>query len=392
MLCSVASASSDIKELIKIGSGLFEDKKRRRKEAVAFFERIRLLTNNIHVINSNMNKHCYQQLKLDEFGELNITYCGMVAKLVSLNSLIVVNKNNFKGKKETQEAFINQLYAKMVESEMVYNNLKTTFQCKVIQASKKPLNLTVLPERRIRSAQFGDNVDESPRTRSINDGEKRKKRSLERISTPRPKAFVDSSDNLANLANEISNIEGVKLKLALKHINTKRALETEGLFRISPRQGEFQSVKSNLEKGVGIPDETSVHVVAQLVKDSLKEIVFNRVFVKGMFRLASDDSLTTDEKMDRVEDLFTYLPAVQQQLLNDLFKVFLKVSKKSDTNKMTADNLSIVIAPNLFPAPSTNDMAVCLSEEKKCRDAFKLFFEAYEGNPEKFSGTDVKFI
>ncbi|KAL0491007.1 Rho GTPase-activating protein, partial [Acrasis kona] len=162
---------------------------------------------------------------------------------------------------------------------------------------------------------------------------------------------------------------------ALQFINA-HALDETGIFRLSGNKSDcvqyiqdFNSGKYYniiLHSGVDIKDEefylsifpkkTDPNLVCTILKQYLRELpdpllTFERydLFLK-LFTHTKKEGLSLDELTQKVKTLIDSLPPINYETLLHLISICHKISSPPhvEKNKMTVDNMSIVIGPNIL--------------------------------------------
>ncbi|KAL7748031.1 hypothetical protein RI367_006577 [Sorochytrium milnesiophthora] len=142
------------------------------------------------------------------------------------------------------------------------------------------------------------------------------------------------------------------IKTCTHYILSNDGLAEEGLFRRSPVSQELRSAKQAFNSGSVPPfDQFTMptHVAASLIKMFFRELP-TPLIPSSMYRTLA--SLTTSEPVERhvafiQHEVFPQLPPPALPLLAVVCHLLHQVSRKSETNLMTASNLVRVFAPNL---------------------------------------------
>jgi hypothetical protein len=138
---------------------------------------------------------------------------------------------------------------------------------------------------------------------------------------------------------------------------TNGGLESEGIFRLAPDQEECAFVKKQLDEGKfeGCQD---INCVSNLIKVWFRELP--QRLLDGVSRdaiQACDDEAAAGKIVDSMSE-------PERSLLLWLLDLCVEVSAKAAVNKMSPQNLAIVIGPNLFTAGSENPMASLMFSQK----------------------------
>eukprot|EP01132_Coremiostelium_polycephalum_P001274 gene1274-1605_t len=134
-------------------------------------------------------------------------------------------------------------------------------------------------------------------------------------------------------------------------------LQQEGIFRLAGEQTEIKRLKESMNKNE-FKSSNDINTIASLIKIWYRELptpILNSIPTEKIF-YSTDES----ECVAAVNNL----PEPQKSLLDWLMNLLLEVSSYSTINKMTAQNLAIVVAPNLYDVSSSNPMEGLESVEK----------------------------
>eukprot|EP00727_Mastigamoeba_balamuthi_P008464 m51a1_g424 hypothetical protein (419) ;mRNA; f:24241-26339 len=137
----------------------------------------------------------------------------------------------------------------------------------------------------------------------------------------------------------------------------RHGLEQEGVFRLAGDQNILKETKRAMNSGnMTMPDD--VNLVATLIKiwyRELPEPVLNA--------LSGEKIFYSSEVQDCVDSVAT-LPEAKRALLDWLLDLLLLVAENRRVNKMTAQNLAIVVAPNLYEATTPDPMEGLVMSQK----------------------------
>ncbi|KAJ3448947.1 rho/rac/cdc gtpase-activating protein [Anaeramoeba flamelloides] len=127
-------------------------------------------------------------------------------------------------------------------------------------------------------------------------------------------------------------------------------IESEGLYRINGSVEKRDELKKqyNLGRCVCFESISNLDTVASLIKLFLREIpdhVFGPKNCKIIEKLSKMDD--NNDRLEYFSEILPQIPLPNFSLLYLLMPHLKRVSEKSDTNKMTAYNLSIVFSPTL---------------------------------------------
>eukprot|EP00013_Stygamoeba_regulata_P005138 CAMPEP_0177638968 /NCGR_PEP_ID=MMETSP0447-20121125/5771_1 /TAXON_ID=0 /ORGANISM="Stygamoeba regulata, Strain BSH-02190019" /LENGTH=867 /DNA_ID=CAMNT_0019140965 /DNA_START=273 /DNA_END=2876 /DNA_ORIENTATION=+ len=164
------------------------------------------------------------------------------------------------------------------------------------------------------------------------------------------KIFGTSLKEIMSRKEETKDIP-LFMERCLQNLSQEKALETQGLFRISGSASLIQSTRDALDRGhlVEFPN-LDTHTVAGLFKLWLRELSDPLL----TFELYNEftTSLESENPMLKIKETIAKLPAINKAVLYRLLKFLLRVSKHAEVNKMNPNNLAIVFGPNLLRTPN----------------------------------------
>jgi len=149
----------------------------------------------------------------------------------------------------------------------------------------------------------------------------------------------------------------------VEYLGRTHNITCEGLFRKHGNLKKQQALKERLNKGVPLnldDDEFSVHECAAVLKNflaNLPEPLLSDAYYRAHCQvpLICRDSMTDDEKKNSslkqiacLQLLFQLIPEVNYTLLKDLLHFLNAVSKREDSNKMSASNLGTIFATHIM--------------------------------------------
>ncbi len=161
-----------------------------------------------------------------------------------------------------------------------------------------------------------------------------------------------------------------------KYLFANGGLESEGIFRIQPDQEECVKVKKLLNTG-SFEKCKDVNAIANLIKVFFRELP-NKLMKGVSYKMITD---CKNEK-DAVAILDTF-PEPQKSVMLYLLDMLAEVSKWQKVNKMSPQNLAIVMAPNLFSADNMDPMAGLVFSQKVALFMYKAIVSRISGSFEK---------
>eukprot|EP01133_Synstelium_polycarpum_P008008 gene8008-9407_t len=134
-------------------------------------------------------------------------------------------------------------------------------------------------------------------------------------------------------------------------------LQQEGIFRLAGEQTEIKRIKELMNRNE-FTSSNDINTVASLIKIWYRELpnpILNSIPTEKIFHCGD---------VDECVDAINKLPEMQKNLLDWLMDLLLQVAANSSVNKMTAQNLAIVVAPNLYDVSSSNPMEGLVLSQK----------------------------
>ena len=178
------------------------------------------------------------------------------------------------------------------------------------------------------------------------------------------------------------------IKSAIEIMTNNKYLSSEGIFRLA---GSTQNRNDFLSK---IPHSSTESLQAELGKiqhkDTLAAILKNLIkerklipdnLVPTFLGVANSlESLSTlpDSEQGKIKtylkQMINSLPPNNRELLKNIVDMSLEISSHSDVGKMTNKNIGIVLAPNIFQLPASNDMK-SVTDMGKLNDLFTYILD-----------------
>lgn len=142
------------------------------------------------------------------------------------------------------------------------------------------------------------------------------------------------------------------------------AMQTPGIFRVSPNNAELQSVRKLYKSPIEVIDlkkkTTSPHTVAALLKlwlQLLPEPLLSFQCYSDLMDLFRN--VPAEARMRHISVFLNQLNQQRRPIVTFLFQFLHELSQNSETNKMTPSNLGIVFGPNLLK-PKVQDQSTML--------------------------------
>jgi len=143
-----------------------------------------------------------------------------------------------------------------------------------------------------------------------------------------------------------------------KFILEKGGLTTEGIFRLAGEQTEIRRIKDAMNKKTYDFVTNDINAIASLIK-----IWYRELPVPILNTLPQDCIMNFSTASDCVQAYDT-LPEPQKTLLSWLMDFLVQIQRNNAVNKMTSQNLAIVIAPNLYDISTPNPMEGLILSQK----------------------------
>eukprot|EP01103_Thecamoeba_quadrilineata_P014995 TRINITY_DN4604_c0_g1_i1.p1 TRINITY_DN4604_c0_g1~~TRINITY_DN4604_c0_g1_i1.p1 ORF type:complete len:1150 (-),score=255.56 TRINITY_DN4604_c0_g1_i1:39-3488(-) len=142
-------------------------------------------------------------------------------------------------------------------------------------------------------------------------------------------------------------------------LHNKEAIETEGIFRVSPEISELQALKAKFEQSTGtdllIPkefiDSDYVHVVTGVLKlffRELEEPLFTFDLYETFVTLMACKDLSEENCGECLRHTLRLLPSSCFVVVDRLTQLLQKITQSKEVNKMGASNLAIVFSPTVL--------------------------------------------
>ncbi|EFC47056.1 rho GTPase activating protein [Naegleria gruberi] len=128
-------------------------------------------------------------------------------------------------------------------------------------------------------------------------------------------------------------------------------MNVEGLFRIGGNVKEMEALIKKMDAGKVVDLRTlNIHVITGLTKKYIRQAKLLtpesfEVF-KKVLQMDKDDDIM--KELTKLFSDVSIIPYYNCLLLNRLLHLLYNIHRKSDVNQMTAHNLAIIFAPNLF--------------------------------------------
>jgi len=158
-----------------------------------------------------------------------------------------------------------------------------------------------------------------------------------------------------------------------KFILEKNGINTEGIFRLAGEQTEIKRIKELMNNKT--PYQTNdINAIATLLK-----IWFRELPIPILNALPQESIMGFQDANDCVI-AFNSLPEPNKTLLTWLLDLMMQVVANCSINKMTAQNLAIVVAPNLYDINTPNPMQGLFLSQKCAAFLNHVLTQCLNGN------------
>jgi len=158
----------------------------------------------------------------------------------------------------------------------------------------------------------------------------------------------------------------------------------EGIFRLSGDISVIQNLRRQIDEYKQFADTKDVYSMANLIK------IFYRLLPNPVLQTVPREILMDDD-LDDVMEVIAAIPEPQQSLLKWLIGVIHECEVHRALNKMTVENLAIVIAPNLYQVGQEVSPVEALFISQKSARFFGAAIRAMDtGQPE--ISADIKIL
>lgn len=134
-------------------------------------------------------------------------------------------------------------------------------------------------------------------------------------------------------------------------------LKQEGLFRLAGEQTEIKRIKEIMNKKEFV-SSGDINTIASLLK------IWFRELPTPILNCVPQESIFHSNDVAGCVKAFEDLPELQKTLLSWLMDLLIMTAQNSKENKMTSQNLAIVVAPNLYDVSTSNPMEGLVMSQK----------------------------
>jgi len=167
-------------------------------------------------------------------------------------------------------------------------------------------------------------------------------------------------------ACELIRINGFDIPRVLEEVASclrdRGGLREEGIFRIAPNAADCEPVKEalNLQCSRTVCEKvTDLHVLATVIK------VWFRMMPVKLLSVVSPAEITSCSTGAQCMQVLQHFPAAHKGVVLWLLDLMADVADQQEHNKMNERAVAIVMAPNLYDAPVTDDPLDALMQTQK---------------------------
>ncbi|GFQ06098.1 rho GTPase-activating protein 1 [Phtheirospermum japonicum] len=154
------------------------------------------------------------------------------------------------------------------------------------------------------------------------------------------RVFGVSTESMQLSIDARGNCVPTILLMMQRSLYEQGGLQSEGIFRINPENGQEEHVREQLNNGV-IPENIDVHCLAGLIKAWFRELP------NGILDSLPPEQVMEAQSEDECARLVKLLPPTEGALLDWAINLMADVAQFEHFNKMNARNIAMVFAPNM---------------------------------------------
>ncbi|KAL9150163.1 hypothetical protein ABFS82_12G151600 [Erythranthe guttata] len=155
------------------------------------------------------------------------------------------------------------------------------------------------------------------------------------------RVFGVSTESMQLSFDSRGNCVPTILLMMQRRLYLQGGLQSEGIFRINPENGQEEFVREQLNNGV-IPDDIDVHCLAGLIKAWFRELPSG-----GILDTLPPEQIMEAQSEDECSGLVSQLPPTESALLDWAVNLMTDVAQLDSFNKMNPRNIAMVFAPNM---------------------------------------------
>jgi len=193
-----------------------------------------------------------------------------------------------------------------------------------------------------------------------------------------PPVFGSTLSTLLDWERQMDDTIDVPLivRECMAYLRRETAMRTEGIFRLSGSLAKINELKALYDerKPTHVDEIADPNIVSGTFKLWLREMPEPLLGFENYHEFIRIAKEHKPDELDQYAAVCRQLPPENFALLREILYMAADFAALSDVNKMTSDNLAIVIGPNLLKSDST-DMALQVQESQFVTDIFKKFID-----------------
>jgi len=189
-----------------------------------------------------------------------------------------------------------------------------------------------------------------------------------------PDLGVFGADPLTLDMIEDEGFEVPEILVSMKNWLTERdAFLQEGIFRLAGEAVEMKRMKEEMNQSKKfVAGDTDLNTVANLMK------VWYRDLPTPILNVLPSSTIAAAGDREVCIEAYSELPVPQKPLLGWLLAILVEVATNRKETKMSAQNLAIVVAPNLYDPPSSDPMEGLVMSQKAVQFLHNLLLSELE--------------
>lgn len=164
----------------------------------------------------------------------------------------------------------------------------------------------------------------------------------------------------------------------MKHIEDN-GLDVQGIFRLSGKSDEITVLKTLIDNDDNIDySNCDIYSIANILKLLFREMD-PPLLTYEKYQKFLDATLLEDSKesIKQFQQIILSLPSSHYDTTRQLFSLFYKIHCKSDVNKMSSENIAIVMGVNLLKGQNLN-IVEGLKDSKAINKAISFMISEYQ--------------
>jgi len=159
-----------------------------------------------------------------------------------------------------------------------------------------------------------------------------------------------------------------------KMLLDKGGVNTEGIFRLAGEQTEIRRIKEQMNNKNYEIKTNDINAIASLLK------IWFRELPTPVLNAVPQESIMGFQDANDCLQAYHTLPEPNKTLFSWLLDLMKMIVSNSAVNKMTAQNLAIVVAPNLYDINTPNPMEGLFLSQKCAAFLNHVIIQTMQGN------------